>query len=191
MGTEAETAGGYEVAVPPAAPTPQKDWSVAGPTALLLTLAGLAFVVDAWSNLREFRETYTWPEVPARILRCDVTPYERPSWKRDTTNPSRNRPRLQAEVEFEYWVGEERWITDQVWIRGDRPLFASSEEARQFQTGRFPVGKEVPAYVSPADPSQAVLLRGSQYRGEGTDMVVATLLGIACLVLAGFCVFAP
>lgn len=152
------------------------DWKREVRPAAILMLAAAALVWDAYGDFAAVRETLTWPAVQARIVHTGVVPYQRPFFSRTTSSRPEDIPRYQATVEYEYRVGDEVWTSDQVWIRGGPPLFSNCDEAIAFQDERFPDGKEVPAFVDPADPSRAVLLRGSQFQGEVAGLLAMTFV---------------
>jgi len=110
--------------------------------------AGLAFtamlVREAWFDL----ETWTWPDVPCRIVSSEVV---------DTGE--RDEP-YEAVVRFEYVQQGDPFVGDRL----RRRAVASSSWARMVErVERYPVGSDSRCRVDPDDPTVAVLERSAPW----------------------------
>lgn len=139
--------------------------------ALLLAAAGWA----AWLRIRKRREAdavATWPETKARILSHDVE-------ERFGTD-SEGRPDYDyvPRISYRYEAGGSVRTGSRIGLEND--CFATASAAEK-HLGQWPVGSDVPVYVNPADPDDAVLSRQS----AGGWWVVVFFVVLALAVAAG------
>jgi hypothetical protein len=144
--------------------------------ALLLCAAGAAAVALGLRQAARGRDTVRWTRTLGRVVASRVEEQGGPE--------EQGYPRFRFEVRYAYEARGRAHEGDQLWI-GSRLVAPSQDRAwHQALVDRYPVGREVEVWFDPADPAQAVLVRGSA-RGDVVALVAAgvALLGAGLFVL--------
>jgi hypothetical protein len=139
--------------------------------ALLLAAAGWA----AWIRVKKRREANaiaTWPEVKGRVLSHDVE-------ERFGTD-SEGRPDYDyiPKISYQYEAGGQARIGNRIDLDND---YFGTQGAAEKHLAQWPVGSDVPVYVNPADPDDAVLSR----KKAGGWWVVVFFVALAVAVALG------
>lgn len=130
-------------------------------------LLGLATAAVGFVTLRKRFASRHWPQVPARIVACEIRELHR----------FEDQLMFQPEVKYTFSVaGGEMTGKDLAFAN---KLYGSREQAAK-AVSCYPVGKVVMARHDPQDPAQAVLVRRGALAalllaGLGLAMIVATL----------------
>ncbi|WP_425619200.1 DUF3592 domain-containing protein [Anatilimnocola sp. NA78] len=115
------------------------------------------------------KEIESWPATKGTILKSELT-----STFHGTTT-------YEAQIEYEYQVGEEKYLSKQVRTRGTGTKH-QVDVARLVQ--KFPAGQEVDVYYDPANPSDAYLETGVDF--VNYIIIVSPLIfalgAVVCLV---------
>jgi hypothetical protein len=145
--------------------------------ALGLCLLGAAIVAGTlWLSARG-RETRGWTRTQGRVVASHVEEVERPA--------EEGGPLYRSVVRYAYEARGRTWESGQVAVgAAAAAAHLHPDEARR-AIAPFPVGREVDVWFDPADPRQAVLVRGAP-RGQilAAIAVGLALLGIGLFVLA-------
>lgn len=116
--------------------------------ALFILIAAIAVEVFTVSIFIKAKEVENWPRTNGRILRSELTS----KFHGSTT--------YEAQIEYEYWVGEKQYTSKQVRTRGTSTKHRSDVAAL---VEKFPVGRQVTVYYNPEDPSDAYLEVGVDF----------------------------
>ena len=137
----------------------------------LIAIVGLG--TSAWYGpklLREATATKQWPETTGIVESSHVSSQRRNSgtdWH--------------VAVRYSYVVDEQRHESARYSITG--PLSTDTEGQAQMLARGFRVGDEMPVYYDPADPTQAVLVRGGEQKAWLT-----ILFGVLLVLVGGLIV---
>ncbi|MFN2145679.1 MAG: DUF3592 domain-containing protein [Anaerolineales bacterium] len=152
---------------PTTAPRPKSSYI----TALILIPVGLLLAAVSLYFGAQQRTSLDWPAVAGVVVNSYVEEY------RDADQS----PSYYARVVFQYTVEEEVYASQQVSFGIVKSYASQNGAAKALQA--YPVGKMVSVYYDPADPTNAVLERGTSqitpflWLGGGL-----TLLGLFALV---------
>jgi hypothetical protein len=124
----------------------------AGFILLLLVLLGPCVLTLGILDLRNCMKSSKWPLTNGRILVSEVT-------QRESTDSDQRRYTVYgSRIEFEYWVGQQRYVSDN--IRAAHLWDSSSSRLAERLVGRYPRGREVNPGYDPQSPQLAVLEPG-------------------------------
>jgi Protein of unknown function (DUF3592) len=138
---------------------------------LLFFAIGLLLLYVAIRARRRAKAAMAWPSVPGRIVESRVESYQ-------TTNDQEKwvtayRPR----IAYQYAVNGAPYQSHKIDVGG------VARKAEQV-VAAYPVGREVPVYVNPANPAEAALER-STAKGYVVMMVMSVpFMGLGLVVAA-------
>lgn len=121
------------------------------------------------------RETRGWSHVLGRVLASRVE-------EDHGGAEEQGYPRWRFDVRYAYEVRGRTYESDQVWYGSANAPSSQDREWHEQWAARYPVGREVDVWYDPADPSRAVLLRGTP-RGQ---LVAYLVVGIALVAVGLF-----
>jgi len=116
--------------------------------AVLVFIAAICVEVYTVRMFLKAKEVENWPTTPGTITRSELTS----QFHGSTTH--------EAQIEYEYQVGEKNYKSNQVRTRGTATKYRSDVAPL---VEKFPVGQEVPVYYNPGDPSDAYLETGVDF----------------------------
>jgi hypothetical protein len=135
--------------------------------ALLLLGVGAVMILGALRQSARGRETRGWTRTSGRIVDARVEELPGPA--------EEGGPRFRAVTRYSYEARGRAYESEQVSV-GSSPTETTSDRSEaQRQVDRHPAGREVEVWFDPADPRQAVLVRGV----PRAQIVAAALVGIA------------
>jgi hypothetical protein len=131
---------------------------------------GLAVLLFFTGYRRYLKQAQSWPSVPGRIVKSEVTAFTE-------TDNGRTRTRHRAEIEYSYRVGDHDYRSTQLQLG----LTTAGSQASAAKTaGKYRLGDTVRVHYDPANPGTAAL---------ATSTKPAWLLFGIALALFGVAVF--
>jgi hypothetical protein len=145
--------------------------------ALGLCLLGGAILVGTLRLSSRGRETRGWTRTQGRVVASHVEEVSR--------SAEEGGPLHRAVVRYAYEARGRTWESGQVAVGSEAAADHPHREDALRAVAPFPVGREVDVWFDPADPRQAVLVRGAP-RGQVLAAVAVgiALVGIGLFVLA-------
>ncbi len=144
--------------------------------AAVLGYFGVTLTYVGWKRVRNGRDSQSWTSVEGTIISSDI---DRKVYRIDTE--ARSEFAYFPAVHYRYRVGGVSYQSDRVSAEADIGR-GRSGLATQI-AARYPAGKRCRVYYDPADPSDAVLERGS-----GGVSMLYLVCGVICL-LGGAAIF--
>lgn len=152
-------------------------WGVGG----IATLIGLAGVtMTAW-NIKQDRESESWPQVTGDITISRIGSSTSRSSPGGANKSSTSDTDYSVEIRYNYEVEGQAY-------KGYRLRFGSNDHDRrsdaQKEQRQFPEGKKVSVYYHPEKPGRSVLVRGTQGNwGQLIGLSICLLCGLVILFL--------
>lgn len=97
------------------------------------------------------KDSLGWPSVTGLVTRSNLETVRR------KIGVQRNETRYRVDVDYEYIVGDERYVNDVVRFNQDELSTTDKERL----VSAYPVGRQVEVFYNPSKPGQSVLVRGS------------------------------
>jgi hypothetical protein len=145
---------------------------------------GGLFVYNAAQTFQATERRQEYEPIEARILESEVETDVSPS----AEDPSENMTRYLPNIEYEYTVGGETHVNDNVYP-GPTTSGSHTEEETQELVDRYPAGETVEAFYDPDDPAASFLENESQNRQAislGILGAAGLIFGLVLLVAAPF-----
>ncbi len=152
-------------------------WGVGG----IATLIGLAGVtMTAW-NIKQDRESESWPQVTGEITISRIGSSTTRSSPGGANKSSASDTDYSVEIRYNYEVEGQAY-------KGHRLRFGSNDHDRrsdaQKEQRQFPKGEKVSVYYHPEKPGRSVLVRGTQGNwGQLIGLSICLLCGLVILFL--------
>jgi hypothetical protein len=143
--------------------------------ALVLLVVGTLLTVAGVLNLSGQKAATKWPSVEGVILESKVVTEERQMEKLKKVDAYR------AAISYRYSINGKDYLSKQVQHDPETKTYSAFADNL---VKTFPVGKKVPVFYNPDNPSEAVLLAGS-----GFQSYVMIGLGIAMDTAGAFLIF--
>ena len=162
--------------------------------ALGMTLISAGFIyLKSWPDYIMAKESKAWPTTSGQILSSEIA----------TTSNDKNEKSYRADISFSYHISSKIYQSSEVSIGSSSMYTSDSSDAYEVKN-RYPVGKAVSVYYSPANPGKAVLEPGVNssiliflianliFLAVGVSLLVSSLLKVAmfsamaAVVLASF-----
>jgi hypothetical protein len=135
--------------------------------ALLLCGLGAATIAAGLRLSSRGRETGSWTRTTGRILSSRLDQIEGPA--------EQGWPQYRFEIRYGYEARGEARESEQIFVSSTRLPSSADRDGAQRWVDRFPAGREVDVWFDPADPAEAVLVRGT----SRTNVVALVAIGIA------------
>ncbi len=152
-------------------------WGVGG----IATLIGLTGVTVMVWNIKQNRESESWPQVAGTITTSRIGSSTTRSSPSGSNKTSRSDTDYSVEIRYTYEVEGQAY-------KGHRLRFGSNSHDRrsdaQKEQRQFPEGKKVPVYYYPEKPGRSVLVRGTKGNwGQLIGLSICLLVGLSILFL--------
>lgn len=140
--------------------------------ALALVAAALWAFQIRWKRRAIIREMAGWTRIPGRVVSHDILASS------STDSEGRSESSYEPKLSYDYEVNGRPFTGTRLSLDGES--FSSRQKAQKYLDER-PIGSEVPVYVNPADPSDAIL----STKAGGDWWVPVLFLGLAAAVALG------
>lgn len=123
----------------------------------ILIVAGIVTLLVSLRHFMEVAGSKSWPSTPGKVVSSDVRMVTRTVKFGD--EPEREVLEHKVEVRYEYKVKSTVFSGIDV---GESATQSNSEAWAQARAAQFPVGRELPVYYSPKDPTRSMLEPGAK-----------------------------
>lgn len=141
-----------------------------GGVIFFLFIGGIFATISGIRNRRKGSASQSWPAAGGVITKAWIIE------SRDTDEDGYTSTTYTPKWEYQYKVGSETFSSNQISFGGVTGY--GRRKKAQEELDRFPVSSQVRAYYDPANPSDAVLIRGTKGTMSGI------IIGIVLMVLS-------
>lgn len=146
-------------------------------------LVSVGVLIAGTRTLMVAIESNDWPATTGTIVRSrldvkagtQTTPRRARVWKVE----------YRTTVAFRYQVGEQAFSSDTVTVEFDKLPTDDRQEAETLLR-KYPVGREVPVYYRPSDPTVGVLEPGVSFRNVAGVLIGLSLICVTSLIMFAY-----